>query len=163
MPQVSVIMPVYNAETYLARAVDSVLAQTLRDLELILVDDGSTDTSSALCDDYAARDDRVRVIRQKNGGAPAARNAGIAAASSEYIGFMDSDDYILPAMYERLHLNAVPTGRDAVNCGSFVLNDKDFTPPYPRAEDETRRYPAAYLPLRRANDRRPGYTALFCL
>ncbi|MDR1322219.1 MAG: glycosyltransferase [Gracilibacteraceae bacterium] len=136
MPQVSVIMPVYNAEAYLARAVDSVLAQTLRDLELILVDDGSTDSSPALCDAYAARDDRVRVIHQKNGGAPAARNAGIAAASGDYIGFMDSDDYILPAMYERLHLNAVLTGRDAVKCGFFIIEEADLPDPYPLSEED---------------------------
>jgi len=98
----SVIMPVYNVEKYLPTMVDSVLAQTYRDFELIMVDDGSTDGSGALCDDYAARDARVRVIHKENGGVSTARNTGIEAARGEYIYFADSDDYLYPETLETM-------------------------------------------------------------
>lgn len=102
MPQVSVIVPVYNAEKYLAQCVDSILAQTLRDMEVILVDDGSTDASPALCDTYAEKDSRVRVIHKPNGRAASARNAGLKIARGEFIAFVDSDDWIAPDMYEKM-------------------------------------------------------------
>ena len=92
---VSVIIPIYRAEKYLNECVDSVLAQTYRDLEIILVDDGSPDNCGAICDDYAAKDSRVKVIHKENGGPSDARNAGLAIAHGEYIYFLDSDDYCL--------------------------------------------------------------------
>jgi len=98
----SVIMPVYNAAQYLPTMVDSVLAQTYREFELIMVDDGSTDGSAALCDDYAARDARVRVIHKENGGVSSARNVGIEAARGEYLSFADADDYLYPDMLETM-------------------------------------------------------------
>lgn len=101
MPKVSVIVPVYNAEKYLQECVDSILRQTLADLELILVDDGSTDSSPALCDWYAEQDARVKVIHKPNGRAASARNAGIRAASGDYVAFVDSDDWVSPEMYEK--------------------------------------------------------------
>lgn len=101
-PLLSVIVPVYRAEKYLKRCVESILCQTETDLELILVDDGSPDQSGALCDDFAQRDVRVRVIHKKNGGAASARNQGIEAARGRYIGFVDSDDMILPEMYRSM-------------------------------------------------------------
>ncbi len=91
---VSVIIPVYNVEKYMKQCVESVLRQTYKDLEIILVDDGSTDSSGALCDEYALSDDRITVIHKENGGLSDARNAGMAAAHGEYIYFLDSDDYI---------------------------------------------------------------------
>ena len=91
---ISIIVPVYNVEPYLPRCIDSILAQTYNDLEIILVDDGSPDRSSAICDEYARMDVRVRVIHQENAGLSGARNAAIRVASGEYIGFVDSDDYI---------------------------------------------------------------------
>ena len=91
--KISVIIPVYKVEQYLAQCVDSVLNQTYRDLEVILVDDGSPDRCPQMCDDYAAKDPRVRVIHQKNGGSSAARNAGVAVATGEYGLFLDSDDF----------------------------------------------------------------------
>lgn len=108
MPTVSVVMPVYNVERYLAAAIDSVLAQTFTDLELILVDDGSTDGSSALCAAYT--DPRVRVIRQANRGLPGARNTGIRAATGAYIAILDSDDLWHPEKLARhvAHLQARP-------------------------------------------------------
>ena len=96
---VSIIVPVYNGAEYLDRCVASVVAQTLKDWELILVDDGSTDGSCALCDRWAQRDPRIRVIHQKNSGVSAARNTGLDAARGEYVGFVDADDYIAPETY----------------------------------------------------------------
>ncbi|MDE6992490.1 MAG: glycosyltransferase, partial [Lachnospiraceae bacterium] len=95
---ISVIVPVYNVEKYLDRCVESLLGQTYRRLEIILVDDGSTDGCGAMCDGYAQRDSRVRVIHKRNGGLSDARNAGLAAASGSYIGYVDSDDWIEPDM-----------------------------------------------------------------
>lgn len=96
IPAVSVVIPVYNVEQFLCECVDSVLAQTMQDFEIILVDDGATDRSGQLCDAYAAKDSRIRVIHQPNGGLSAARNTGLDAATGEYVYFLDSDDYIAP-------------------------------------------------------------------
>ena len=108
MPVISVIVPVYKAEEYLPECVDSVLAQTFGDFELILVDDGSPDTCPLICDDYAQRDSRVRVLHQKNQGQAAARNHALKIAQGEWICFVDSDDLIHPQMLELL-LQAVKT------------------------------------------------------
>lgn len=102
MPKVSIIVPVYNAEKYLEECAGSILNQTIKDIELILVDDGSTDSSPALCDSIAARDSRVKVIHKPNGRASSARNAGIRAATGEFVAFVDSDDWISPEMYETM-------------------------------------------------------------
>lgn len=99
---ISVIVPVYNAEKYLARCVESILGQTYSKIEVILVDDGSPDGSGAICDEFAARDSRVRVIHKLNGGVSAARNDGIEAARGEFIAFCDNDDFYAPGMLERL-------------------------------------------------------------
>ena len=96
MVKVSVVIPVYNVEEYLRRCVDSVLAQTLSDLEIILVDDGSPDQSPAICDEYAQADARIRVIHKTNGGLASARNAGMRIAQGEYLFFLDSDDWLEP-------------------------------------------------------------------
>ena len=96
---ISVIMPVYNVAAYLPRCIESVLNQDHRELEVILIDDGSKDESGAICDRYAAMDSRVRVIHQKNGGAAAAKNAGLRIATGEYLSFVDSDDYLEPNVY----------------------------------------------------------------
>ena len=101
-PLISVIVPVYNVEQYLRRCVDSILAQTYSHLEVILVDDGSPDRCGEICDEYAQADSRVHVIHRKNGGLSAARNSGLDYCHGEYVGFVDSDDYILPDMYEQL-------------------------------------------------------------
>ncbi len=101
-PLISVIVPVYNVEQYLRRCVDSILAQTYSHLEVILVDDGSPDRCGEICDEYAQADPRVHVIHRKNGGLSAARNSGLDFCHGEYIGFVDSDDYIQRDMYEQL-------------------------------------------------------------
>ena len=94
MPAISVNIPVYNTEKYLHRCIDSVLAQTYQDLELLLIDDGSKDSSGAICDEYAAQDARVKVFHKENGGVSSARNVGLDHAQGEWITFVDSDDYI---------------------------------------------------------------------
>lgn len=101
-PLISIIVPVYKVEQYLSKCVDSILNQTYENLEVILVDDGSPDNCGNICDEFASKDDRVRVIHKKNGGLSSARNAGIDVARGEYFGFVDSDDWIEPEMYEML-------------------------------------------------------------
>lgn len=96
---ISVVIPVYNVAAYLPACLDSVLAQSYEDLEILLVDDGSTDGSGRLCDEYAARDGRIRVVHQKNGGAAAAKNRALSLATGEYLSFVDSDDYLEPGAY----------------------------------------------------------------
>lgn len=96
---ISVIVPVYNVEAYLSRCVDSILAQSYANLEILLVNDGSRDRSGTICDEYAAKDSRIRVIHKENGGLSSARNAGIDAATGEYLGFVDSDDWIEAGTY----------------------------------------------------------------
>ena len=120
-PKISVVIPVYNVERYLAECVDSVLEQTMGDFEIILVDDGATDSSGAMCDDYAARDPRVRVIHRPNGGLSAARNTGLDAAAGEYVYFLDSDDYIAPNTLQKLHALAEREGADVVFFDAWVF------------------------------------------
>lgn len=115
-PLLSIIVPVYDVERYLPKCLDSILAQTFTDFELILVDDGSPDNCPALCDAAAAKDARIRVIHQKNGGLSAARNAGLDAARGGWIGFVDSDDYIAPEMYEAMYHAVQSTGADLALC-----------------------------------------------
>ena len=99
---ISIIVPVYNAEKYIDRCINSILRQTYENIEVILVNDGSTDRSPDICDKYAAKNERIKVIHKTNGGVASARNAGIKAAKGDYIGFMDNDDYIQENMYEIL-------------------------------------------------------------
>ena len=113
-PQVSIIVPVYNVEGYLRRCLDSILAQTLKEWECICVDDGSTDGCGAILDEYAARDGCFVVIHQENMGLASARNSGLDAARAEYIGFVDSDDWIEPETYEIALETARGTGADIV-------------------------------------------------
>lgn len=105
-PLISVIVPIYKVELYLRKCINSILAQTYQNLEVILVDDGSPDQCGIICDEYAKSDSRVRVIHQENSGVASARNAGLQAAQGDYIGFVDSDDWIAPDMYDCLYLAA---------------------------------------------------------
>ena len=120
---ISVIIPVYNTEKYLAECVESVLNQTFTDYELILVDDGSTDGSGALCDSYAENDGRVKVIHKENGGASSARNAGLDIAKGNYIYFIDSDDHIEPEAFEKLITCAKESDADLVFYEADTFND----------------------------------------
>ena len=126
-PKISVIVPVYNTEKYLHRCIDSVLAQTYKDFELLLIDDGSKDSSGAICDEYAARDSRVKVFHKENGGVSFARNAGLAIASGDWIMHLDGDDWIAPDIQERLIRKGEDTGADIV-MGDFLFaySDRDI-------------------------------------
>lgn len=117
MPELSIIVPVYKVENYLPRCIESILAQTFTDFELILIDDGSPDRCGEICDEYAAKDSRIVVIHQKNQGVSAARNAGLDAARGTYLGFVDSDDWIEPEMYQEMLHAAKSKGVDLVICG----------------------------------------------
>lgn len=125
MPKVSVVIPVYNMQKYLDVCMQSVLAQTLQEIEVILVDDGSTDESPDLCDAYAKKDSRVRVIHKENGGLTSAWKRGSLEATGEYIGYVDSDDYIEKDMYERMYERAEKTGADIVCCGLTHIYEND--------------------------------------
>lgn len=103
VPKVSVIIPVYKAENYLHRCVDSILAQTFRDFELLLVDDGSPDKSGEICEEYAKRDNRIRVFHKDNGGASSARNLGLDNATGEWVTFIDADDWVSTSFIENLY------------------------------------------------------------
>ena len=117
MPKVSVVVPVYNMEKYLQRCMDALQAQTLSDLQIILVDDGSSDGSPKLCDDLALFHPGVETMHQKNGGLTAAWKAGCRLAKGEYIGFVDADDYIDPEMFKTLYDRAKEKDADIVCCG----------------------------------------------
>lgn len=138
-PLISVIVPVYNIKEYLPRCVSSILKQTYQNLEVLLVDDGSTDGTGALCDELALQDARIRVFHKANGGSSSARNLGIAEAKGDYLGFVDSDDYVSSEMYQRLvdgvkrfGAQIVQIGRDEVDAeGNKLPNICE-----PPAEDE---------------------------
>ena len=117
MPKVSIVVPIYNVEKYLEQCIDSIINQTLKDIEIILVDDGSPDNCPQMCDEYAKKDSRIKVVHKKNGGLSSARNAGIEVATGDYIGFVDSDDYIELDMYEKMYNIAIENNVD------FVMSD----------------------------------------
>lgn len=117
--KVSVIVPIYKVESYLDQCVQSIVDQTYKNLEIILVDDGSPDHCPAMCDAWAAKDGRVQVIHKENGGFSSARNAGLDAATGTYIQFVDSDDWIEPNMVEALVICAQQTHADIVRCGYY--------------------------------------------
>ncbi|PFH85600.1 glycosyltransferase [Bacillus sp. AFS088145] len=124
-PKISIIVPVYKVEPYLHKCVDSILAQTLTEFELILVDDGSPDQCGVICDEYAKKDERIKVIHKINGGQASARNAALNIAKGDYIGFVDSDDWIEPDMYELLYNMCIENDCEIANCTSIVhYNDK---------------------------------------
>ena len=138
-PAVSVIVPVYRAERFLAQCVESVLAQSRSDLELLLIDDGSPDGSGSLCDGYARLDARVRVIHQQNAGVSAARNAGLERAAGDYIAFVDADDWVEPDWLESMlaALDGEP-GADICACGHLRHEDE-------RTEDRSARLCTGFL------------------
>lgn len=117
---ISILVPVYNVESYLAQCIESIINQTYTNLEIILVDDGSTDNSGQICDNFASKDKRINVIHKKNGGLVSARKAGIAKAHGEYIGFVDSDDYIDSNMFEMLLSKILEQDTDFIHSGFFI-------------------------------------------
>lgn len=123
MEKISVIIPVYNVEKYLVKCIDSVINQTYTNLEIILVDDGSPDRCPQICDEYAKKDKRIRVIHKANGGLSDARNAGIDVADGEYICFLDGDDYIAPNMYEKLYTAIKKNNADMSICNFCYVDE----------------------------------------
>ncbi|MFC4800162.1 glycosyltransferase family 2 protein [Neobacillus sp. GCM10023253] len=121
-PIISIIVPVYNVESFIRECIDSILNQAFEDFELILVNDGSTDQSGNICDEYSIKDSRVTVIHKKNGGQSSARNRGIDAAAGDYIGFVDSDDWIHKEMYKILYTKAMETAADITACNLMQYN-----------------------------------------
>ncbi|EOO15546.1 glycosyltransferase family 2 protein [Bacillus cereus] len=119
-PKISIIVPVYKVEQYIHKCIDSILMQTFEDFELILVDDGSPDTCGEICDRYADKDIRIKVIHKENGGVSSARNAGLEIAKGDYIGFVDSDDWIEPDMYELLYGMCAEHRCDVAICSSQI-------------------------------------------
>lgn len=125
---ISVIIPVYNVEKYLEKCIRSVVEQTYNNLEIILVDDGSLDQSGIICDKWLEKDERIRVIHKANGGLSDARNAGLDVATGTYIGFVDSDDYIHPKMYQRLYEKIRDNRADLAVCGFDWIDEQTGTP-----------------------------------
>lgn len=122
--RISVIVPAYNAEKYIGRCLDSLTGQTYKDLEIIVVDDGSKDRTGIICDQYAEKDSRIQVVHQDNRGVSQARNVGLSRATGDYIGFMDSDDYIDPKMYQSMQ-SRMTDGIDVVVC-NFSEGEKIY-------------------------------------
>ena len=131
MPEISVIVPVYKVENFIHRCVDSILCQSFHDFELILVDDGSPDSCGEICEDYAAKDSRIHVIHQKNGGLSAARNTGIdwvlANSSSHWISFVDCDDWVHPDFLKGLYSSAEQTLCKISACGFYRTEGESFS------------------------------------
>ncbi|WP_157764146.1 glycosyltransferase family 2 protein [Paenibacillus borealis] len=125
-PLISIIVPIYNVEQFIKKCIDSIIYQTYRNLEIILVDDGSPDNCGRICDSYANQDNRIKVIHKKNGGLSSARNAGLNVATGNYIGFVDSDDWIEIDMFEKLLSVSEREDADIVQCGynSVLENGK---------------------------------------
>ena len=123
-PKVSIIIPVYNSENYLDKCISSILKQTLNGIEIILVDDGSTDKSEVICKKYKDSDNRVKFVRKKNGGVSSARNCGVSIAEGEFITFVDSDDYIESNMCEKLYTSAIENKCDVIFSGMKSVNNK---------------------------------------
>lgn len=124
-PLISVVMPVYNQEKFLGAAIESVVSQSFNELELILVDDGSSDGSLKICREAAAKDSRIRVIRKLNGGVSSARNKGLSAAKGDYIGFVDADDVIEKDFYKNMYQIAVKNGCDLVSSSYYSVQEND--------------------------------------
>ncbi|MBE6777085.1 MAG: glycosyltransferase [Ruminococcaceae bacterium] len=122
-PKISIVIPFYNAEKYISQCIESILAQPISSYEVILVDDGSTDDGFSICKKYALQDGRITVLHQKNQGVSAARNRGITAACGEYVGFVDSDDYIRPDMFQVLLGHAERYDADVTLCDSIAISD----------------------------------------
>ena len=132
-PKVSIIVPVYHVENYLENCIESILNQTLQDIELILVNDGSTDGCRKICDEYAKKDNRITVIHKDYGGVSSARNAGLDISKGKYIGFVDSDDYVDLEMYDKLYKLCESNNSDIAVCklgrvidGKLINNEENL-------------------------------------
>ena len=124
VPEITIVVPVYNVQAYLPKCMDSLLAQTFGEIEVILVDDGSTDASGAICDSYAEKDSRIRVVHQQNKGVSRARNAGIRLARGRYLGFVDSDDWVDRDFCRILYRVATDYGADIAVCSYYEVGEQ---------------------------------------
>ena len=160
MAKISIIVPVYQVEKYIRQCIDSILAQTFTDFELILVDDGSKDNSGKICDEYAEKDKRIRVIHKENDGLSDARNKGLDNASGNYFMFVDSDDYIAPNMAECLYKKISEAKADIAACNyRYVFEDgkKDFS-----TENKAEVINANEIFYNRKNERNYGFWTIAC-
>ncbi len=135
-PKISIVVAVYNVEKYLNQCVQSLVNQTYRNLEIILIDDGATDESGKMCDEWSRTDSRIKVIHQENGGLSAARNAGLDVATGDYIGFIDSDDYIHLKMYERMYETLQKNAAELVICREQIFYDDEDVKEQPVLTDD---------------------------
>ena len=131
-PKVSVIIPCYGVEKYLDRCMSSVVRQSLRDIEIILVDDGSKDNVPQICDDWALKDDRIKVVHKQNAGLGYARNSGLNVATGQYVAFLDADDFVDINMYQALYDKAIAEKADAVYCNCVMYKDEEHQ--FPRMD-----------------------------
>lgn len=122
---ISIIVPAYNVEKYIEQCIDSILCQTYQHIEIILIDDGSKDSTGSICDLYAKKDKRIRVIHKENTGLSSVRNLGIKLAKGDYIGFVDSDDVISTDMFEKLFTNLMATNSDIAICNYQIIDEKN--------------------------------------
>lgn len=122
-PKISIICPVYKVEKFLCKCIDSIIGQTFTEWELVLVDDGSPDNSGKICDEYSAKDNRIRAIHKRNAGVSAARQTGLDASNGEYVIHVDPDDWVEPTMLEELYDKAISEGVDVVLCDYYVNKD----------------------------------------
>ena len=130
-PKISVIIPCYNVEKYLRECLDSVVNQTLKDIEIICVNDGSTDGTQKILEEYAQKDDRILLINKPNGGLSLARNTGMEKMRGEYVAFLDSDDWVDLDFYEKLYNAAKQNGADsAIGCTVYFLDEKNIVNGY---------------------------------
>lgn len=130
MPEISVIIPIYNEEKYLPQCLDSVLNQTLTDIEVICIDDGSTDNSGKILQQYAAKDNRIKYVTQENIGLSTTRNTALQMATANYISFIDSDDFVHPRFLETLYRTLQETGCDVSGCNFVKVYHNEKIPPY---------------------------------
>jgi glycosyltransferase involved in cell wall biosynthesis len=135
MYKFSIIVPVYNAGKYLSQCIDSILNQTFMDFELLLINDGSTDNSGIICNEYALNDSRIRVFRKENGGVSSARNFGLDQAQGEWVTFVDSDDWLADNFLEQMLNKALESNVDAVFCNCFYAYDEEILPKVIYTED----------------------------
>ena len=129
-PLISVIVPVYNTEEYVEKAIRSIMEQTYKNIEILVVDDGSTDKSGEICDRLAEEDDRVRVFHKENGGQATARNFALSVARGEYIGYVDSDDWIAENMYDGMLHTLIDNDCDVCVCGRYAVTEEDIRPSF---------------------------------
>ena len=161
MPKVSIIIPVYNAESYIDSCLASVMEQTLKDIEIWLVDDGSTDNSLKICKNYETRDNRIHVLSQKNSGAGKARDVGMWACGGEYIGFVDSDDWVEKDMFETMYRTAIDNNVDVVRCNTKLHKsgkvEERWNPPYCNQKLSRQEIEKQIIPLLIAPEKEKNY------